>query len=539
MTWFRVALVSALALVVALPAGANPPLKTSLDDYLARDEPAYRWSIVSDETTGGVRTVIVELVSQTWLTTNEVDRVDWTHHMVVTIPPEVTTSTGMVFVSGGSNGRGLPGANLLLGSVALNTGSIITELRQVPNQPLQFHGDGVNRWEDDLIGYTWDQFLKGGDDVWLARNAMVKSVVKAMDAITELAEEVGGWTVDRYVVAGASKRGWTTWLTGALDDRVVAIAPIVIDVLNTQASMRHHFEAYGFWAPSIGDYVRHGIMERFDDPRLDALYELVDPIHYRHRLTMPKLILNAAGDQFFLPDSSQFYRQSLRGETYLRYVANADHSMDGSDAVATLSAFHSLIVRGVKPPSIEWSTVADDRGRLTLRTFASEPPVDVKLWQAANPRARDFRVETLGPAYRSTLLDASEPGWYVASIKPPKKGWSASFLEFTFDVGATTPLKLTTDVFVLPDVLPFAGKPLDRPASVTLVCRGDVDEAGLAAVDDAAARRREGDELFLHWQDTSQFVAVMDETQKTLAAAGCEGINIQLESGGDVTLPPR
>lgn len=34
------------------------------------------------------------------------------------------------------------------------------------------------------------------------------------------------------MVAGASKRGWTTWTTAAVDKRVFAAIPIVMDLLN-------------------------------------------------------------------------------------------------------------------------------------------------------------------------------------------------------------------------------------------------------------------------------------------------------------------
>ena len=47
---------------------------------------------------------------------------------------------------------------------------------------------------------------------------------------------------------------------------------------------------------------------------------------------MPKFIMNASGDQFFLPDSSQFYFDDLTGDKYLRYVPNADHWLDDTDA---------------------------------------------------------------------------------------------------------------------------------------------------------------------------------------------------------------
>ena len=307
----------------------------------------------------------------------------------------------LLFIGGGSNAAPgevePPGSNERMMQIAAATGTVAAELRTVPNQPLTFHGDGQPRWEDDLIGYAWAHFLETGDEAWLPRGPMVKSAVRAMDALEEFSagrEDIAN--VSRFVVAGGSKRGWTTWLTGAMDSRVIAIAPIVIDVLSVDASMRHHFAAYGFWAPAIGNYVAHGIMQRLDHPRLAEIYRLVDPYAYLRRLTLPKLVLNAAGDQFFLPDSSRFYWNDLRGESYLRYVANADHGMDGSDALATLTAFHSLMVRGEKPPQLAWSR--SEHG--TLTALATPKPHAARLWQATNPRARGLPRRDSWPQVR-------------------------------------------------------------------------------------------------------------------------------------------
>ena len=146
------------------------------------------------------------------------------------------------------------------------------------------------------------------------------------------------------MVCGGSKRGWTTWTTAAVDKRVVAIVPFVIDMLNIEPSFVHHWEAYGFWAPAVGDYVQMKLMDWNGTPEYRALMKIEEPFEYRSRLTMPKFIVNATGDQFFLPDSSQFYFNDLVGPKYLRYVPNADHSLKGTDAPFTLLAYYGAVL---------------------------------------------------------------------------------------------------------------------------------------------------------------------------------------------------
>lgn len=441
------------------PSHANSPFAriladpiTPLDRYVATPDPNYKFELVRSIPGDGYTADVLEMTSQAWLTTNEVDRPLWKHWLIVVRPNEVTSSKSLLFITGGRNGSKVPEkpeGNLV--KIATATHSIVSELKMVPNQPLTFKGDNEERVEDSLIAYTWDKFLRTGDEKWPARLPMTKAAVRAMDTVTAFCGSPagGGVKVDRFVVSGGSKRGWTTWTTAAVDKRVIAIVPAVIDVLNIEPSMMHHYAAYGFWAPSIDDYTRFRIMDWNGTEEYHALMKIEEPYQYRERLTMPKLILNASGDQFFLPDSSQFYFRDLPGENYLRYVPNADHSLKNSDAYETVLAFYDAILNGTSLPRLDWKVLSN--GAMEITT--SSAPKEVKLWQATNPDARDFRLETLGPKWQSTPLASESDGKYHAGVAKPERGWTAYFVEFTYPTKTSVPLKVTTQVKVLPDVV--------------------------------------------------------------------------------------
>jgi PhoPQ-activated pathogenicity-related protein len=363
-----------------------------------------------------------------------------------------------LFIGGGSNRDKLPEkASQRTIDLATYTGTVVAELGMVPNQPLYFtDSKDEGRSEDNLIAYTRVKYIATRDPNWLVRLAMVKSGVRAMDAMQEfLASEAGGkLKVDKVAVAGGSKRGWTTWLVGVVDPRVVAIVPIVIDALNSEVITRHHFEAYGFFSPALKDYVRHGLFPgKVGTPEYREILQIEDPYNYRDRprLKMPKFIINASGDQFFLPDNSQFYYNELPEEKYLRYVPNAKHNLEGSDARESLAAFYQSVLDGTPRPKFSWKKESDGSLRVTVK----DKPAQVNLWQATNPNARDFRVDTIGKAYTSTSLAAQSDGTYVTNVSKPANGFTAFFVELVYPTGKKYPFKFTTEVSVVPDILPF------------------------------------------------------------------------------------
>jgi len=444
---------AALALL-AISASAQ---QTALDRYVAKPDPAYSWKLVNTIAGQGYKGFVIELTSQRWRTEKDVDRPVWKHWLTIAKPDSATTNKALLFIGGGNNNSPAPTAiPERVAQFALESNSVVAELGQVPNQPLFFtDSKDKARSEDDLIAYTRVKHFSTKDDEWLVRLAMVKSGVKAMDAIQEfLASDAGGkFKVDQFVVSGGSKRGWTTWLVGAVDNRVIAIMPTVIDALNSEAITRHHYEAYGFFSTALNDYVNHGLFpHKIGTPEYKAVLAIEDAYNYRNRarLKIPKYVVNASGDQFFLPDNSQFYFGELQQEKHLRYVPNAKHNLAGSDARESMLAFYLAILKNKPRPRFSWKKEKD--GSLVVKV--TDKPKEVNLWQATNPKARDFRVDTIGNAYTKTAL-AEQKGVYVGRVDKPASGFTAFFVELVYDIGEKHPLRLTTEVSVAPDTLPF------------------------------------------------------------------------------------
>ena len=439
-------LVGLLPLALSVSAHATP-----LDDYVAALAPP-TYSITGTQYGTGYTTYTIEMTSQTWRDPSEVDHNAWQHIMRICVPDTVTTDKALLVIDGGHHGS-VPSVDA---SLAVATGSVVASIANVPNQPLRFAGESWNRYEDEIIAKTARLFLDGGDDNWPALLPMVGSAVQAMNSVESVALDRKGVTVNDFVVTGISKRGWTTWLTAAVDDRVCAIAPCVINVLNMDEQMKHHKRAYegvtthivGGYSDAVHDYVDEGVFDDLDSPRFQEMLSIFDPYEYRDRLTMPKLMINATGDQFFVPDSCRFFLHDLPGENYVRYQPNMGHGVNSS-AYGTLAQFYEAIIEDTSLPDFAWTVEPDGSIRMTT----TDTPLDVKLWQATNPDSRDFRYGYSDTTWTASDLAETEPGVYLASVPPPATGSTAFMIEMTYDVHGE-PMTFTTEVNILPELTP-------------------------------------------------------------------------------------
>jgi PhoPQ-activated pathogenicity-related protein len=374
------------AVVVGLVCcAAALPARAGLDEYVKKDDPSFAWTLEKTEPTPAGTIYHIKLHSQTW------QGIPWVHHLQIYEPTEIKyPNAALLFITGGSI-KNLTSSDPAVGfGLAKVCGARVAVLPQVPNQPLL--GD---KTEDTLIAETFVRYLETKDENWPLLFPMVKSAVKAMDAVQAWAKEAGKPVPSKFVVSGASKRGWTTWLTGASDPRVVAIAPMVIDTLNMKAQKAHSLEVWGKYSEQIGDYTERGLTEKYDTPEGARLWKMVDPYSYLDRLTMPKLMINGLNDRYWTLDALNIYWDDLKGPKSVVYLPNAGHSLavNRHYAVNGVGALFRATISKRPWPELTWKHGDSGDGALTLTINSTPEPRSAKLWSARSD-TRDFREST-------------------------------------------------------------------------------------------------------------------------------------------------
>jgi PhoPQ-activated pathogenicity-related protein len=403
-------------------------------DYCKIPDKEFRWELKGKSETDAGTIYDLHLVSQVW------HDVKWEHQVQVFLPKEVKPGATMFLFNQG--GKANSGSTAFGMEMARKMGAPVAIVYGIPNQPI------FGKTEDGLIAETFVKYLDTKDPTWPLLFPMAKSLVRAMDALQEFAKQEWKVEVRWFVVSGGSKRGWTTWLTGAADPRVKAIAPLVIDTLNMVQQMDHQWRSYGKYSAMIGDYTTRGLVPMPKTPEADKLWKMVDPWNYRDKLKMPILMINGANDPYWTVDALNLYWDGLKSEKWVLYVPNAGHDLtqkvdgkpDRSRVQNALAAFTKAQAFDKALPKLSWKH-DDNAGKLRLTVKSDVAPAGARLWVARAP-TRDFRRATW-EEQPATIKD----GTVVGELAQPTEAFLAFFgeLDFTLD---GQPYSLSTQIRV-------------------------------------------------------------------------------------------
>ena len=420
--------------------GEQAAVATATDllvDAVAKPDPAADFRRIAAGRQGDGRWIKGTLTSQKWRGT------EWQHELCLYVPgaalaadagrTAATSGPVVLWIDGGNKkdvkraakSEGPPERLVALVAVAGLCGLPVAVVRQVPFQPT----DG--RSEDDFIAHTFEQFFATGDPTWPLLVPMVKAAAAALTTATDLAAGLG-YEVDGFVVTGASKRGWATWLTAAADRRVRGIVPMVIDMLDIPRHIRLQVESFGAPSRSIIDYTSRGIDQLIDTPRGRELIGIVDPFSYRDRLVQPKVALLGSNDPYWPLEAANLYLPRLPGPRWVSYLPNASHRLPIGGVLPTVAAMGRHVADVERLPDVDWEFSRHATGT-DLVVETGRRPNRARLWTASSG-SRDFRESVWDP--RDLAADVQAQGGRISTrIDPPAAGLLAAFAQCEFGQG--------------------------------------------------------------------------------------------------------
>lgn len=482
-------------------SAAPPPVNmTELDRYVRVVDPEFGWtdSHYNFSFADDYVAYLFNLTSVAYLNASLTDRSVWTHTVVYVVPTKLNAScdTAYVWLTWGENGQPWSGTGqddvdiAVVTQVAIGTGCPAVAIYEIPNQRICWYDDPTNPYcdsEDGAIAYTFNRYLyRNKSAEWLLLFPMAKAGIRALDAIEEISAQVFHQPMTKFIVSGASKRGWTTWLVGATDykNRVIAIVPVVLDALNFGSFIHRQWRSYNAFTFALRPYADFGLTGATDMETFQTWSTEIDPYYYRERLTMPKFAINAVGDEFQLLDDQAHWAHDMPGEMKTILIKDADHILITNFGLVIQAAvsFCQSVVFGIARPSYTWM-IDPLSGQIKVTTNVA--PLSVSLVQTTIPtKQRDFRdvvltedpciIHVLGGCVRFYFWDSSPAGTsgpltYVTNITAPTAGWTGFYLQLEFANGEKE-RNLTNLVFASPaSILPLG---FPYPDCVGAACNG-------------------------------------------------------------------
>jgi PhoPQ-activated pathogenicity-related protein len=398
--------------------------RADLFEYVKKPDEAYAWKVKDKKEIPGGTVYDLHLVSQVW------HGITWEHQLQVFLPTGVKPTATMFLWNQG--GKSSPASVLFGMGLAKKMNAPVALLFGIPNQPL-FDG----KKEDALIAETFVRYLKTKDESWPLLFPMTKSLVRAMDALQAFAKQEWNVEVTHFVVSGGSKRGWTAWLTAAVDPRVKALAPCVIDTLNMALQLPHQLESWGNYSEMIKDYTARKLVPLPKTPEARRLWSMVDPWVHRARIKQPTLIVNGTNDPYWTQDALNLYWDDLKQPKWVLYVPNAGHNLvqkhgkgalppDLNRAGNTLAAFARHEIHDIPMPKLQWHHEGQG-AHMQLKVQADPAPKVARLW-SARAETRDFRLSKWSERPLEIVGKS-----ITADMAAPDEGFVAFFAELQYE----------------------------------------------------------------------------------------------------------
>jgi len=257
----------------------------------------------------------------------------------------------------------------------------------------------------------------------------------------------------------------------------LAIVPIVAPIANMVPQVNEMWQSYGEWSFALQDYVNEYLMGWLNLPAFKKLLRIIDPIAYPEAMKrIPKYVVMATGDEFFMPDSAKYFWDALPGEKTLMMVPNAEHSLAGHawDVIGSVSEwFRTFLDESAPPrPQTDWK-VLNNGQTISMTVSSIQGLVGAHVYFSKNNTRRDWRLITCTnksvdcvnlALWNHTALTPVSPGVYEYTMTlPPANHWTAFFIQLEYKLfkDSRITMKLDSRMSIIPEYMPYAPCPQD------------------------------------------------------------------------------
>lgn len=402
-------------------AGYQSP-QVILPTFVNAPDSTFTWTLTKRVDSPEGTFLALSIQSQTWRT------IPWKHRLYVFFPASKPIQTGFLTLQMGFDANQ---AQAGLQQLAQATGVSCAMLCDIPNQPL-FDG----KEEEELINYTFEQFIATKDTSWPLLLPMVKATVRAMDVLQAVSQRYQLPVLKKFIVAGHSKRGHTAWLTAAVDQRVAGLIAQGFNTLHSVAQIPHYYDTYG--ALDRSALAAKRVIEQINSPTGQQLIQIIDAYTYRQKLTMPKLVIVGTNDDYTPVDALNLYWPGLSGSKSVLSLPNTGHVGANQDArlYPTAYAFIERVAQGKSMPTVE-STLKPTPQGFRLAVTTKDSAVSARVWIAHSPTGdfRDAQWEMKSGKLTPSKTNQKAPATrqhYQFDLEKPSKGHQAIFAEVEF-----------------------------------------------------------------------------------------------------------
>lgn len=440
-----------------------------LSKFVKDYDDAYKVEVYAEKQGEGYKAYFLDFVSQSWHPEKTVPPV-WRHWLTLIIPNQRVKDIGMLVLTEGLSTNESPMSEIppYFISLAVSSKSVVAILEGFPRDKVGIYETPtkvVNLEPTEFVSWSLKQYFETYDPGWIIFCPLVKSVVRAMDAVQEfllknLRSEI---PIKEFILCGDAPF-FVLWLVPPVDSRVIGLVSINVAAFNLEQQIKRMFMDEVSFPPLFAEMDDAGILPLLETEDGENLLKVIDPYFYRASLQIPKLVISIGNENVhaLVPLSEQMnseipetvywlmcpHLQLSREYAFLpqQMLLNflSPTNIPVYDFKDTIRVFYHRILGQKNMPTFHWDF--SPMGECTVKV--SEEVIECRAWYCSKDKRGDI-FNLANKDWNCKILSESAEGIYRTIIAIPSQQYTAIFLEVIFPSLMGVPFPITSNIHVI------------------------------------------------------------------------------------------